>query len=76
MSAEQYQQARLERELDERNRPLTDEELDAIMPTTGDRGFLGLCTHAPSCSRLHIDLANDLRASAYAGVLQCSEEVR
>ena len=35
MSAEQYQQARYERELDERNRPLTDEELDAIMPPTG-----------------------------------------
>ncbi len=35
LSAEQFQQARYERELDERNRPLSDEELDAIMPATG-----------------------------------------
>lgn len=37
LSAEQYQMARWEREMDERNRPLTDEELDAIIPKEGYR---------------------------------------
>lgn len=37
MTAEQYQMARWEREMDERNRPLTDEELDAIIPKEGYR---------------------------------------
>ena len=32
ISAEQYQMARWEREIEERNRPLTDAELDAIIP--------------------------------------------
>lgn len=41
LSAEQYQAARYEREMDERNRPLSDEELDAIMPTTGTTPFVG-----------------------------------
>jgi splicing factor 3B subunit 1 len=37
MTAEQYQMARWEREMDERNRPLTDEELDTIIPKEGYR---------------------------------------
>eukprot|EP00210_Caulerpa_lentillifera_P006710 g6412.t1 len=32
MTPEQYQQARWEREIEERNRPLTDEELNSILP--------------------------------------------
>ena len=32
MTPEAYQQMKLEREIEERNRPLTDEELDALLP--------------------------------------------
>ena len=35
MSAEAYQAAKWEREIEERNRPLSDEELDAILPPEG-----------------------------------------
>ena len=35
MTPEQRQVFRWEREIDERNRPLTDDELDAIMPKEG-----------------------------------------
>lgn len=35
MTPEQRQVFRWEREIDERNRPLTDDELDAIMPKDG-----------------------------------------
>lgn len=35
MTPELAQQMRWERELDERNRPLTDEELDAMFPPSG-----------------------------------------
>eukprot|EP00884_Botryococcus_braunii_P022437 jgi/Botrbrau1/8878/Bobra.50_2s0033.1 len=35
LTAEEYQQQRWEREINERNRPLTDEELDAIIPSEG-----------------------------------------
>ena len=35
MSAEAYQAAKWEREIEERNRPLSDEELDAILPPDG-----------------------------------------
>ncbi len=37
VTAEQYQMARWEREIEERNRPLTDEELDGIIPAEGYR---------------------------------------
>lgn len=37
MSAEQYQMARWEREIEERNRPLSDEELNSIIPAEGYR---------------------------------------
>ena len=33
MTPEQLQAYRLEREIDERNRPLTDDELEALFPT-------------------------------------------
>lgn len=35
MTPEQMQVFRWEREIDERNRPLTDDELDAILPKEG-----------------------------------------
>ena len=35
ISAEAYQAAKWEREIDDRNRPLSDEELDAILPPEG-----------------------------------------
>lgn len=35
MTPEHAQQMRWERELDERNRPLTDEDLDAMFPPSG-----------------------------------------
>lgn len=47
LSAEQYQTARYEREMDERNRPLSDEELDAIMPTAGYKIMLEPPGYAP-----------------------------
>ncbi len=35
LTAEQYQTMRMEREIEERNRFLSDEELDAMLPTEG-----------------------------------------
>jgi splicing factor 3B subunit 1 len=35
LTAEQHQAYRLEREIEERNRPLSDEELDAMLPSEG-----------------------------------------
>lgn len=32
MTPEQYQEARMQKEMWERNRPLTDEELDSMLP--------------------------------------------
>lgn len=53
LSAEQYQAARYEREMDDRNRPLSDEELDAIMPATGTAPFVAqLAVKLPITSTL------------------------
>lgn len=36
MSTEAYQKFKLEKDIDERNRPMTDEEIDAILPGTNE----------------------------------------
>lgn len=45
MTPEQLQAWRWEREIDERNRPLTDEELDAMFP----EGYKVLCFYLAMC---------------------------
>ena len=42
MSAEAYQAAKWEREIEDRNRPLSDEELDAILPPEGFKVCTGM----------------------------------
>lgn len=36
MTAEDFQKMRIERDIDYRNRPLSDEELDSMLPGTSD----------------------------------------
>ncbi len=55
MTPEQYQQARWEREIDERNRPLSDEELDAMLPGP-EEGYKIM--NAPAVRVGHIDGGN------------------
>lgn len=51
MTPEQLQAWRWEREIDERNRPLTDEELDAMFP----EGYKVLCFYPAMCFVLFVE---------------------
>lgn len=51
MTPEQLQAWRWEREIDERNRPLTDEELDAMFP----EGYK-VCNHIKKIHKTHLKL--------------------
>ena len=52
MTPEQMQSWRWEKELDERNRPLSDEELDALFPQEGYKVRMCVCVSACVCVAL------------------------